>query len=61
MKKCYVIPTESCTCDCTFCISKSRDYHKKLISVSGIASVTIYQSQVMFTKIIEIHSKLRRR
>ncbi|MFA6777992.1 MAG: radical SAM protein [Bacilli bacterium] len=32
MKKCYVIPTESCTCDCTFCISKSRDYHKKLIS-----------------------------
>ncbi|MDD4407190.1 MAG: radical SAM protein [Bacilli bacterium] len=30
MKKCYVIPTESCSCDCTFCISKSRDFQNKL-------------------------------
>ena len=32
MKKCYMIPTESCSCDCTFCISKSRDYKNKLES-----------------------------
>ena len=30
MKKCYVIPSEKCSCDCTFCISKSRDYESKL-------------------------------
>ncbi|MDD4407108.1 MAG: radical SAM protein [Bacilli bacterium] len=30
MKKCYIIPTESCSCNCTFCISKSRDYKNKL-------------------------------
>lgn len=30
MKKCYIIPTEKCSCDCTFCISKSRDYDNKL-------------------------------
>lgn len=30
MKKCYVILNENCSSDCTFCISKSRDYKNKL-------------------------------
>lgn len=31
MKKCYIIPKEICSCDCTFCISKSRNYQNKLL------------------------------
>lgn len=30
MKKCYIIPMEKCSSNCTFCISKSRDYQNKL-------------------------------
>ena len=30
LDKCYIIPVQNtCTCDCTFCISKSRNYDKK--------------------------------
>lgn len=30
LDKCYIIPVQNtCNCDCTFCISKSRNYDKK--------------------------------